>query len=233
MGNAEGWQERKLRECERMRKEAKEDRMAVVRMKKKRYGISKLDKDETRGLRKRTEERILIAKARDNLWKRHQHQDQCYDDLDDLEKTAGDNVEGLLEEMSDHDTKKRTIGFNIREPVLKLGTETMDEVDTDKQETRGVQEHKTGSADLDIDEEDALEVQEETDEVTHTSTGQADTEIDVRVDTAKGEAMGVQGERAPHWGLSGGWRMTGSAFAILSRRGTLCSGWLRRINIFR
>ena len=32
---------------------------------------------------------------------------------------------------------------------------------------------------------------------------------------------------------SGGWRMTGSAFAILSRRGTLCSGWLRRIISFR
>ena len=30
-----------------------------------------------------------------------------------------------------------------------------------------------------------------------------------------------------------GWRMTGSAFASYERRGTLCSGWLRRINSVR
>ena len=43
--NSKEWQERKLRECERMRKEAKEDRMAVVRMKKKKVW----DQDNVQG----------------------------------------------------------------------------------------------------------------------------------------------------------------------------------------
>ena len=33
-GNSDRWQERKLRECERLKQEAKEDRLAVVRKKK-------------------------------------------------------------------------------------------------------------------------------------------------------------------------------------------------------
>ena len=39
--NSHTWQERKVEECERLKQEAKEDRLAVTRMKKKRYGIKK------------------------------------------------------------------------------------------------------------------------------------------------------------------------------------------------
>ena len=43
----------------------------------------------------------------------------------------------------------------------------------------------------------------------------------------------MEEERARDRGPAGGWRMTGSAFAILIARGTLCLGWLRRIYSFR
>ena len=74
-------------------------------------------------------------------------------------------------------------------------------MDTDKKETRGVQEHNTGSlgTDLDIDKKDAMEVQGETSTVTQTSTGKAAPEMDVRVDTAKEETM----TKDRYGGLSG------------------------------
>jgi hypothetical protein len=42
--NSDKWQERKILECERIRQEEKEDRLAVIKVKKKRYGIGKLSR---------------------------------------------------------------------------------------------------------------------------------------------------------------------------------------------
>ena len=42
-------------------------------------------------------------------------------------------------------------------------------------------------------------------------------------------ATGLEGGRARHFRSARGWRMTGSAFAILIARGTLFRLWLRRI----
>ena len=67
--NFNTWQERKVEECERLKQEAKEDRLAVTRMKKKRYGIKRLSKDANKRLKERAEDRILLVKARGNLWK--------------------------------------------------------------------------------------------------------------------------------------------------------------------
>ena len=78
--NGKGWVERRSRECERIREEEKLDRLAVVKQKKRRYGTNKLSKEENSRLRLRTEERVLLAKARENLWKRYRGEDGVGDD---------------------------------------------------------------------------------------------------------------------------------------------------------
>ena len=67
--NSDSWRERRIEECERIRLEEKEDRFAVIRMKKKRYGLTTLSKEERMRLKGRTEEKLLLAKAKSNLWK--------------------------------------------------------------------------------------------------------------------------------------------------------------------
>ena len=64
------WRTRRLEECERIREEEKRDRLAVVAMKRKRYGVKNLSKEETMRLKTRKEERLEIAEAGSNLWKR-------------------------------------------------------------------------------------------------------------------------------------------------------------------
>ena len=64
------WRQRRIEECDKIREEDKRDRLAVAREKKKRYGINKISKDENTKIKKRTEERLDIAKAKENLWKR-------------------------------------------------------------------------------------------------------------------------------------------------------------------
>jgi hypothetical protein len=49
--NADKWRERKIKECDRIREEEKKDRLAVVREKKRKYGIKRLSK-EGRGQKK-------------------------------------------------------------------------------------------------------------------------------------------------------------------------------------
>jgi CHAD domain-containing protein len=67
--NKEKWKERKLEESKRIKEEDKRDRLAIVKEKKKRYGIKVLSRDESKRLRMRTEERLEIAKAKENYWK--------------------------------------------------------------------------------------------------------------------------------------------------------------------
>ena len=64
------WRQRSIEECDRIREEEKKDRLAVVKEKKKRYGISRLSKEENQKIKLRTEERLEVAKAKENLWKR-------------------------------------------------------------------------------------------------------------------------------------------------------------------
>ena len=56
---------------ERIKEEEKKDRLAICKEKKKRYGIKKMNKEENRRLKERTEERILISKAKANYWKKY------------------------------------------------------------------------------------------------------------------------------------------------------------------
>ena len=69
-----------------MKQEAKEDRLAVSRMKKKRYGIRRLSKEENKRLKERAEDRILLAKARGNLWKLARNPEERH--MEDKEEEA-------------------------------------------------------------------------------------------------------------------------------------------------
>ena len=66
----DSWRIRKMKECDRIREEEKKDRLAVAREKKKKYGLKRISKEENMRLRKRTEERLEIASAKENLWRR-------------------------------------------------------------------------------------------------------------------------------------------------------------------
>ena len=67
----DGWRERRIDECEWIREEEKTDRLALVKEKKKRYGLKRLSKEENSRLKSRTEDRILISQSKANLWKRY------------------------------------------------------------------------------------------------------------------------------------------------------------------
>jgi hypothetical protein len=67
--NKEKWRERRLEETKRIKEEDKRDRLAVVKETKKRYSIKGLPKEESKRLNMRTEERLEIAKAKENYWK--------------------------------------------------------------------------------------------------------------------------------------------------------------------
>ena len=70
--NCSNWQERQVEEWERIKIEEKKDRLAVIAIKKKRYGakLAKLSKEESSKIKMRTGERKEFALIRKNLWKR-------------------------------------------------------------------------------------------------------------------------------------------------------------------
>ena len=74
--NHQKWDTRRIAEVERIRKEEKLERLAICKIKKKRFGIKKLNKEENLRLKERSMERILIAQARDNYWKRYREREK-------------------------------------------------------------------------------------------------------------------------------------------------------------
>ena len=52
------WKSRRIEECMKIKEEDRKDRLAVANMKRKRYGIKKLSKEENQRLKRRTEERL-------------------------------------------------------------------------------------------------------------------------------------------------------------------------------
>jgi hypothetical protein len=105
--NSHMWQERKVEECEKVKQEAKEDRLAVSRMKKKRYGIKRLSKEENKRIKERAEDRILLAKARGNLWKlaRNPEERQMEDKEEEAWRVMG---EGAIEFTEKEDWEMTT-----------------------------------------------------------------------------------------------------------------------------
>ena len=60
------WTTRKIKECERIKEEDKRDRLAIVKEKKRKYGLSRLNKEENQKLKMRTEKRLELAQAKTN-----------------------------------------------------------------------------------------------------------------------------------------------------------------------
>ena len=92
-----GWRQRRIEECDKIREEEKRDRLAVVREKKKRYGLKKLSKEENQRIRIRTEERLEVARAKENLWKRFRGEEEDRE-MEEDEIKAWENLrEGIME----------------------------------------------------------------------------------------------------------------------------------------
>ena len=150
----EKWQERRLEECERIKKEEKEDRLAIVRVKKRKYGLKRLSKDEGAKMRMRSEERILLATARENLWRMSRSPLEILDDED--EEAWGVVREGLLEFTAEDDWQGGR--FKKEEtPVIKnlvIVKESMlsdiktEEVDTAKETVKTVKKSVMQSEDV-------------------------------------------------------------------------------------
>ena len=100
----------------------------MVKMKRKRYGIQKLSKEETMRLRIRKEERLEISRAKSNLWRHYRRGEEDLE-IDEEESSAWKNLEEgilILEEegewiMKEEDVKTR---LEMRQPKLQIVTET-------------------------------------------------------------------------------------------------------------
>ena len=94
--NTDKWRIRRIDECERIKEEEKKDRLALVQVKKRKYGIKKVSKEESSRLKMRTEERLEVARAKENLWRRYQ--DESRNDMDVEEEEMWQRVlESILE----------------------------------------------------------------------------------------------------------------------------------------
>ena len=69
----------------------KRDRLAVVKIKKKRYGVQRMSKEENMRLKMRTEERLEIARAKTNFWRNHRRQGQG-EEIEEEEAMAWENI---------------------------------------------------------------------------------------------------------------------------------------------
>ena len=123
--NERGWMLRRIKEHERIKEEEKEDRLALVREKKRKYGLKRISKEENLRLKKRTEERLEIASARANLWKRHRDGkegmgEEATTAWEDLRKSLIELEEeedfGLQEERK----SLATISFEIKKSELRV-----------------------------------------------------------------------------------------------------------------
>jgi hypothetical protein len=120
------WRVRKIEECERIREEEKRDRLAVCKEKKKRYGIKKISKEENLRLKKRTEERLDVASAKTNLWRKF-GDDRGSQVIPEKELVAWEELrERVLELEEDGDWKEESIrleGTVIRLELTEQKTE--------------------------------------------------------------------------------------------------------------
>ena len=115
------WRERRIRECDMIREEEKRDRLAVVRVKKRKYGLKKLSKEENKRMTLRTEERLEIAKVKENLWRRHRGEGKT-SGMGEEEEEAWEILKQKVEELEEKEgawkTQERTILVNIRQAKL-------------------------------------------------------------------------------------------------------------------
>ena len=99
--NKEKWQSRRIAECKQIKEEEKADRLAIVREKKKRYGLKGLSKEESKRLRSSTEDKIMMATARANLWKRFRDPGSKDIDMEQEEMKAWDGIKKSLDDLGE------------------------------------------------------------------------------------------------------------------------------------
>ena len=91
------WRSRRIAECERIQGIDKKDRLTVIKMKRKRFGIKKISKEEKLSLGMRLEERLEIARAKENLWRHHRGPKDRYTKEEEEQALRKDGIE-ILEE---------------------------------------------------------------------------------------------------------------------------------------
>ena len=133
--NEEGWRMRRMEECGKIREEEKQDRLALAREKKRKYGIRKISKEENKRLKKRTGERLEIASAKANLWKRFR---EGGEDMNEREVTAWEGIrtsvmeleeEGRWIEHEEAAEKLATVRFIMKEGAQFGGGQVQEEDD--------------------------------------------------------------------------------------------------------
>jgi hypothetical protein len=88
------WRTRRIEECSRIREEEKRDRLAVVDVKKRKYGVKRMTKEENLRIKERTEERLEISTAKTNYWRNYRERK---DDMEEEERIAWSSVkEGIM-----------------------------------------------------------------------------------------------------------------------------------------
>ena len=96
--NTDKWRERRIEECDKIREEDKRDRLAVAKEKKKRYGMKRLSKEENQRMTRRTEERLEIAKAKENLWRKFRERKETEEVMEEEEEEAWKSLrKGIME----------------------------------------------------------------------------------------------------------------------------------------
>ena len=124
--NGDRWRERKINECDRIREEEKKDRLAVVRVKKRKYGLKRLSKEENKRMTLRTEERLEIAKAKENLWRQYRDEGKRQE-IGKEEEDSWETLKITLMELEEEDggwkkEEKSLCNLKLR-PARKMGTD--------------------------------------------------------------------------------------------------------------
>ena len=91
-----GWQTRKIKEVESIKEEEKRDRLAICKEKKRRYGLKRLSKVESKRRKMRTEERMVVSMAKANYWKHYRGGDMMEGEVDDTKEAWKALKEGIL-----------------------------------------------------------------------------------------------------------------------------------------
>jgi hypothetical protein len=112
------WRQRRIEECDKIREEEKIDRLAVTREKKKGYGINKISKDENLKIKRRTEERLDVAKAKENLWKRFREGKED-NEMEDEELKAWEAIKKSVLELEEKGGEWKSTGRDISKIILK------------------------------------------------------------------------------------------------------------------
>ena len=124
---------RKMKECDKIKEEEKQDRLALSREKKRKYGMKKISKEENMRLRKRTGERLEIATAKANLWKKFR---EGKDDLNEREVAAWEGIrtsvmeleeDGRWKNKEEGDEQLDKVNFVLRRGKLLGGGQVRDE----------------------------------------------------------------------------------------------------------